>query len=309
MSSSPIIVFNNEIESLVENDATIYMKLDKNKIDTFEKGSSINATFSNFREKTDYYNVEIHVSSDDYLAYNIAMKSKKKFPLNNHSVISFNIHKINNRGTGGGGKQTNKNGKLFEEKTCIESRLLEQGYESRTVFGKSKAKWNNILIKNFDNGPIKRIFYGKQRTLEKFKIHILKIKTEIPQNEGIEIPKIKSENPDQFIYVEYNGDVIPRLIILEKKYQKSNGSCDEKIRGGPTNRKIYSALFNHSCSVSYGYCLSKYLKRRLDKELYLVKKTITDDNIHILSGDDDDYFIKHEEWIYKEINQNIVDII
>jgi hypothetical protein len=53
--------------------------------------------------------------------------------LNNLKIVEDNDDLIKNKGTGAGGKNTNKNGKSFENITDIETKLIENKYEKKKI--------------------------------------------------------------------------------------------------------------------------------------------------------------------------------
>ena len=103
-----------------------------------------------------------------------------------------------NKGNGAGGKNTNINGKKFEEKTNNEYNLIEEGYIIN-YYSESKNKYNYYLSKHYEN---KTIYYTLQHGFKKF----------IKYKYNIDIFRC----PDEAYIIEMNnGDKI--IKILEKK--------------------------------------------------------------------------------------------
>ena len=59
-----------------------------------------------------------------------------------------------NRGTGAGGANTNYYGKMFEEKTNNQQRLLENGYTKHSFSKKPKKAYDYYLSKTFHDKTI-----------------------------------------------------------------------------------------------------------------------------------------------------------
>ena len=67
-------------------------------------------------------------------------------------IINENL--IINRGTGAGGSNTNYYGKMFEEKTNNQTRLLELGYTKYSFTKKPKKTYDYYLSKTFEDKTI-----------------------------------------------------------------------------------------------------------------------------------------------------------
>jgi len=123
---------------------------------------------------------------------------KKKLIIEEDDVLpvdSVSTHIIN-KGTGAGGANTNLYGKIFEEKTNNETRLLEQGF-TKTAINK-KTKFGYYLSKTFED---KKIVFVLQSGLKEY------IKTFY----NIELFRC----PDEAYIIEYaNGKRV--IKILEK---------------------------------------------------------------------------------------------
>ena len=64
--------------------------------------------------------------------------------------------KINNKGTGAGGANTTLNGSLFEERTSIENKLLENKFIKKEIDTKTKNKKDRLIhrIKSLHYTPL-----------------------------------------------------------------------------------------------------------------------------------------------------------
>jgi hypothetical protein len=188
-----------------------------------------------------------------------------------------------NRGTGAGGFNTNLRGKNFEEKTNNEVKLLFQGYEK--VFYASiskKNKYNYYLLKIFDD---RKILFFLQNSL---KIYI---------KEKYDIDLFRY--PDEAYIIEYNsGKNI--IKILEKKSQNGKGSVDTKLWSGPSLKREYEIVLGNNFIVTYGFCVNTYLQKKIisDKNKYsILNKIFIENNIMVLFGDDEEYFLSLDKWI------------
>jgi hypothetical protein len=195
-------------------------------------------------------------------------------PIDSESV------QIINKGTGAGGANTNLYGKIFEEKTNNETRLLEQGF-TKTAMNK-KTKFGYYLSKTFED---KKIVFVLQSGLKEY------IKTFY----NIELFRC----PDEAYIIEYNNG--RRVIkILEKKEQNVEGSVDTKLLAGPIFKEEYFEALEGIFEVEYAFCVSKFLQEKIqsqDKKYIIFNKIMKRHYISILFGNDDDYFEKFDEWL------------
>lgn len=138
----------------------------------------------------------------------------------------------------GGGSRTNINGLRFEQETDFETAILKlEGYEIRNdieLFYKGKKIGKilkkNKLYKNFLE--VKKVNY-KDRISKKLL-------------------------PDEAIYI-YSTKT---LYILEKKFQNSSGSVDEKLQTCDFKIKQYRKLvFGLNIKVEYIYILSDWFMK------------------------------------------------
>ena len=197
-----------------------------------------------------------------------------------HLQIDSESVQIINKGTGAGGANTNLYGKIFEEKTNNETRLLEQGF-TKTAMNK-KTKFGYYLSKTFED---KKIVFVLQSGLKEY------IKTFY----NIELFRC----PDEAYIIEYNNG--RRVIkILEKKEQNVEGSVDTKLLAGPIFKEEYFEALEGIFEVEYAFCVSKFLQEKIqsqDKKYIIFNKIMKRHNISILFGNDDDYFEKFDEWL------------
>jgi len=181
---------------------------------------------------------------------------------------------IMNKGIGAGGRNTNINGKKFEEKTNNENILIENGYKFN-YYANIKNKFNYYLSKEFEN---KTIYYTLQNGLKKF----IKVKY------NIELFRC----PDEAYIIEYD-DGRKIIKIIEKKEQNVEGSIETKLWSSPSLKREYEIILGEGFNVEYCLCISDFLKNKFN----ILKQILDENNIIILYGDDMDYFIKINEFI------------
>lgn len=182
-----------------------------------------------------------------------------------------------NKGYGAGGKNTNKNGLSFENKTNNERNL--QGY-IKNPLGNSKKQY--YLSKIFEN---KTIIYCCQSSFKKF----------IKQYYDINLFR----HPDEAYIIKYNnGKIIVK--ILEKKFQNVEGSVETKLWSALGLLEEYKILFGNEFTVQYAFCVSNYLQVKLSSpcdKYKTLNKIFQKKNIKIFFGDDENYFEKINNWI------------
>jgi len=142
--------------------------------------------------------------------------------------------KMPNKGTGAGGSNTNKNGLPYEEFTDLKS-----NYKTIHVV-------DNIIE-----------FNGHSRTFikaDKSNLHKYMNKTNQMNKELI--PAQGCKQPDE----AYIDDIGKKIFIIEKKFQQTSGSVDEKIQTGPFKKYHYEELFP-KFKIYYMYCLSDWFKK------------------------------------------------
>lgn len=137
----------------------------------------------------------------------------------------------------GGGAQTNANGLLFEQTTSLNNALIAAGYtinnyevsdnQGKTIgLSVPKAAFNNYFLKNL-NG-IDPLDYNSKEWL-----------------------------PDD-CFINYDTKTV---YIIEKKFQSSNGSVDEKLAGCEFKKLEYSKICKHvNYKVEYIYIFSDWFR-------------------------------------------------
>jgi hypothetical protein len=157
---------------------------------------------------------------------------------------------INNRGTGAGGANTNKNGKMHE-KTC----LLETEWENEMPTEDGQG-----LIITFKDDPTRTFIYATQA---KFTKHM---KSQYDCN----VNKLHGcKYPDQAIIDKYKR---PRTLhIMEGKYQNHGGSVCEKIQSASWKKENYEKQFPR-WRINYMYVLSRYFEEKCKAELEMLEK-------------------------------------
>lgn len=185
---------------------------------------------------------------------------------------------IINKGTGAGGANTNFYGKKFEEKTNNELRLLEMGYIKNSF---SKKIYDYYLSKIFED---KNVIFVLQNGLKKY----------MKNKYNIDLFRC----PDEAYIIEYtSGRKI--IKILEKKEQNVSGSVETKLWAGPSLKREYELILGEDFEVSYGFCVSKYLKDKLisnEKKYTTLNTILSESNISVLFGDDENYFETFDTW-------------
>lgn len=137
----------------------------------------------------------------------------------------------------GGGAQTNANGLQFEQTTSLDSALIDAGfrivghrvYEGNSVVGYSVQK--NSLYANF------------------------------LENNGVDYTEFNSKKwlPDECFINEETKTVY----IIEKKFQNSEGSVDEKLPGCHFKKLEYEKLFTPiDYSVEYLYVFNDWFRKK-----------------------------------------------
>jgi hypothetical protein len=175
------------------------------------------------------------------------------------------MNRIITNGTGAGGKLTNENGLSYENITNILNYF--------SVYETITDKNINYYIIDIDK---KKYIYLQKKNLEKF---LFKDYNKLE----------KSLYPDEaFIDIENN-----KLFILEKKFQQTSGSVDEKIQTGLFKKEFYKELYPNY-EIYYAYVLSDWFKnpKYLPEFRFLSKY-----NICIFYGNDSNYFINIKKWL------------
>ena len=205
---------------------------------------------------------------------------------NTFRFVSFRIRMsstiINiNKGTGAGGSNTNLNGKMFENKTENESRLISKGFVHKNIPG-YKGK-NNYYLEKIESDE-KYIVYVSQNGLKPYFAHFFK--------------KEVVRCPDE-AYLIRDKDAYT-LKILEKKNQNVAGSVADKLQIGEYMKYEYQQCVGDNINIKYAFCLSDFLKKTYlsDTIKYkILREYNAKHDIDVLFGDDEDYFTKLDEWI------------
>ncbi len=139
----------------------------------------------------------------------------------------------------GGGAQTNKNGLKFEQTTSLDEALSNEGYtvcEFRVFKNNKEIGWS----------------------VPKHKLY-----KEFLEPKGI---KYKEYNSKKYLPDEcFINNNLKTAYIIEKKFQNSAGSVDEKLSGCHFKKRMYQKLFkNLDYKVEYLYVLSDWF----DKDQY-----------------------------------------
>lgn len=132
----------------------------------------------------------------------------------------------------GGGAQTNRNGLLFEQTTSLNDALLNAGFE---IHNNYEVYMNNRLIG--------------------YSINQAEFATVFLKSRGINDKMINSKRwePDEAFINELNHTVY----IIEKKFQHTSGSVDEKLATFPFKIFEYKKLLDPiGYNIIYTYLLS-----------------------------------------------------
>jgi hypothetical protein len=188
---------------------------------------------------------------------------------------------IINKGTGAGGANTNYYGKPFEQKTNNQQRLLDIGYIKNSFTKKPKKSYDYYLSKTFED---KTIVFVLQNGLKLY----------MKNKYNIELFRC----PDEAYIIEYNSG--KKVIkILEKKEQNVEGSVETKLWSGPSLKREYELVLGKEFEVYYAFCVSKFLKNKLvstEKKYNILNTILTENNIPVLFGDDENYFETFDTW-------------
>lgn len=172
---------------------------------------------------------------------------------------------LKNKGTGAGGANTNFNGIPYEEKT-----ELNTHYSVCHYVNSKKNKYKVIKFTGYENEFV---------NVNKSDLH--NFMEEMNEKEKEFQPAAGCKKPDE-AYVDLQRKMI---FIIEKKFQQTPGSVDEKIQTGPFKKQHYGKLFPNF-NVYYMYCLSDWFKR---KEYKSVLDYLEENKIPLFWGNDDNY--------------------
>jgi hypothetical protein len=191
------------------------------------------------------------------------------------------INVIINKGTGAGGANTNYFGKKFEEKTNNQVRLLNDGYTKHSFTKKPKKAYDYYLSKSFED---KTIVFVLQHGLKMY----------MKNKYNIELFRC----PDEAYIIEYdNGKKV--IKILEKKEQNVSGSVETKLWASPSLKREYELVLGSEFEVNYCLCINLYLQNLLvsnNKKYLTLNEILSENNIAVLFGDDENYFETIDIW-------------
>ena len=196
-----------------------------------------------------------------------------------------------NKGTGAGGSATNHNGLAFENKTDNESRLLAGGFVRKNIPGKEKTKYGYYLE---NSNETHTYHFVKQNGLKYYMSHF-------HQKELIR------EVDEAYVIIDnITGSITVK--VLEKKHQNGSGSVEDKLLHGQHFKfEEYPSCLGDQFQVEYAFCISTFLKKQYiskGKKWEILRKVNEKHSIPVLFGDDDDYFVKLDEWVNDVLVRN-----
>ena len=147
---------------------------------------------------------------------------------------------LDNKGTGGGGLNTNKNGLSYEILTDLDDRLSVISTFNHAM----KIKFNNhenVFVKTKQSHLFKYMSNDLDKSIEK--------------SHGC-------KNPDE-CYIDHTTNT---MFIIEKKFQQCSGSVCEKIQSVPFKLWQYKRTFP-KYDIVYIYCLSEWFKHNCKAEI------------------------------------------
>ena len=191
------------------------------------------------------------------------------------SQITTNII---NRGTGAGGANTNATGLSYEAKTDLSTDYIIVPSPSPT---NSPSTTSTIPDSPLSKYPRIKFTGNNKKFIKANKSELHKIMTAANEiNTNLE-PAAGCKNPDEaYIAPESN-----RVYIIEKKFQQTSGSVDEKIQTGVFKKYHYGKLFPNY-RISYIYCLSDWFRKA---EYKSVLDYLIENQIPVFWGNDPDY--------------------
>lgn len=175
--------------------------------------------------------------------------------------------KIKNRGTGAGGRNTNKNGKYYEN---IKDINLE------TIIVEKKINHNII---SFNKDKNKKFITGKKSDFLKF----------LDKYEDKKIERLHgTKNPDNWYIYDDN------IFIIEIKFQQCGGSVCEKLQTAGSKIKNFKKCYPNY-NIHYIYCLSKWFEKNCKGEIL----DLIEDKIPIFWCDDINFKSNLVDYILK----------
>lgn len=152
--------------------------------------------------------------------------------------------------TVGGGSQTNVNGLAFEQETTLEDALLKAGFilTDDDIIYLGDEKIGQLVEKNK--------FYKNFLT-----------------KRGVDYKKKISKRllPDD-CFVNFRNNTV---YVIEKKFQKSSGSVDEKLQTCDFKKKQYQKLVSDiNFNVEYIYLLCDWFKQSIYRDVLEYIKSV-----------------------------------
>lgn len=213
----------------------------------------------------------------------------------------------------GGGKNTNREGKGFEELTENLSKLLEQGFvynswnkTSKHAYTLSKSFGFRLAIPVSEGGEgaVEKIDEKEGENMWEKRILYLAqsgFKTFMKNEYGLDFPRY----PDEAYLITYsNGRNV--LKILEKKAQNVEGSADTKLMAANAFREEYRFFGEGKFEVEYAFCLNGFFKEKFhsasakNRKYIFLQQFLKKEGIEVFYGEDADYFDRISEWIHRD---------
>ena len=148
--------------------------------------------------------------------------------------------------TVGGGSQTNKNGLLFERTTdLVESFNNLKNYHVEIYPYKEKSRSGEV----FKNRERIGYFFEQNSIYKRFL-----------EPKGIDVSKLVSSKlkPDS-VFINLKNNTI---YIIEKKYQNSHGSVDEKLQTCDYKKQYYKKIFHGLLfNIKFYYILNDWFRK------------------------------------------------
>ena len=171
---------------------------------------------------------------------------------NNNDGGDNSNRNIVNRGTGAGGKNTNKNGLPFEKYVSIISKI--------NIHSSNKEKrYFEFSFKKDKDANYKYIAASK-KGLFKYMDEKGEINNDIKPAHGC-------KEPDECIIDENTKTIY----IVEKKFQQVSGSVCEKIQTAVFKKAHYQKRIPNY-KIQYIYCLSKWFEEKCETEIEYLKE-------------------------------------
>ena len=179
----------------------------------------------------------------------------------------------------GGGANTNRNGKQFENITSNEPYLTSSGYIHTEGF------W----MKD-DEDAIR--FYGKNTDLDEY----------LQNTFGVQLIRRPDEIYMTVWKTPHNGLKKHRVKILEKKAQYTEGSVETKLWAADGLLHEYREVFGERFEVEYAFCVNHYLKQcftdpSAKKKYRLLQDYLEKKNVPLFFGEDPAYFQQLHDWL------------